>query len=167
MTGFESKNSRSYSQEDIQQILQLAIARQTDDTDKEFSYIQLLEIAEELQIPPESIKLAERDWLTKQSDVERRKTFDVYRRGKFKKRLGNYTIVNGFFLLIDFIGGYNISWSLYILSFCGLAVALDAWNTFQTKGEEYEVAFQKWNRKYQMKQSINTVLDKVYKFFQS
>ncbi|HLO84638.1 MAG TPA: 2TM domain-containing protein [Nostocaceae cyanobacterium] len=167
MTAFESNSSRSYSQEDIQQILQLAIARQTDDTNKEFSYSQLLEIAEELQIPPESIKLAEKDWIAKQTEVEKRKAFDIYRQGKFKKRLGNYGIINAFLLLIDFIGGANVSWSLYILSFCGLAITLDVWNTFQTKGEDYEVAFQKWNRKHQMKQSFNSVLNKVFKFLQS
>ncbi|MEO0971329.1 MAG: hypothetical protein AAFX80_24200 [Cyanobacteria bacterium J06639_18] len=45
MTEFESKQAHSYSQEDVQQILHLAISRQVDDDDKEFSYQQLLEIA--------------------------------------------------------------------------------------------------------------------------
>lgn len=50
----ESKITRSYHQEDIQQILQIAIARQADDT--EFSHEQLLEIAAELEISSECLK---------------------------------------------------------------------------------------------------------------
>lgn len=166
MTTFDSNGSRSYSQEDVQQILQLAIARQTDDNNQEFSYSQLLEIAAELQIPPESIKVAERDWILKQSDAERRKAFDLYRQGKFKKRLGNYGIINSFLLLMDLVAGGGLSWSLYILILCGLSVSLDIWNTFQIKGEEYEIAFQKWNRKHQIKQTVNSVVNKLLRFLQ-
>ncbi|MBD2294645.1 2TM domain-containing protein [Anabaena sphaerica FACHB-251] len=167
MTVFESNSLRSYSQEEVQQILQLAIARQTDDRDQEFSYQQIIEIAGELQISPEAVKQAEFDWIAQQSEVQQRKAFDLYRQGKFKKRLGNYAIVNSFFILVDLVGGASLSWSLYILLFCGLAIVLDIWNTFQSKGEEYEAAFQKWNRKHQIKQTINTVLNKWFKAFQT
>lgn len=167
MTVFESNNPRSYSQEQVQQILQLAIARQTDDRDQEFSYQQIIEIAAELQISPEAVKQAECDWIAQQSEVQQRKAFDLYRQGKFKKRLGNYAIVNSFFLLANLLGGAGLSWSLYILLFCGLAIVLDIWNTFQNKGEEYEAAFQKWNRKHQIKQTINTVLNKWFNAFKT
>ncbi|MBC1237972.1 2TM domain-containing protein [Nostoc sp. 2RC] len=167
MTAFEPQSIRSYNQEDVQQILQLAIARQADDKDKEFSYEQILEIAAELEISPDSLKLAERDWLLQQSQSQQRKAFDAYRKRRFQKRLGNYAIFNGFLILIDFITGGGISWSLYILLFCGLPVGLDVWNTFQIKGEEYEIAFQKWNRKHQIKKTISTVLNKWFKGFQT
>lgn len=165
MTAFESNSLRSYSQEEVQQILQLAIARQTDDGDQEFSYQQIIEIAAELQISPEAVKQAECDWILQKSDVQQRKAFDLYRQGKFKKRLGNYAIINSFLILINLLGGTGLTWSLYILLFCGLAIVLDIWNTFQSKGEEYENAFQKWNRKHQIKQTINTVLNKWFKAF--
>ncbi|AFZ24667.1 hypothetical protein Cylst_2450 [Cylindrospermum stagnale PCC 7417] len=166
MTAFEPKSLRSYSQEDVQKILQFAIARQADDQNKEFSYEQILEIAAELEISPDSLNLAERDWLAQRSEGQQRQAFDVYRQGRFKKRLGNYAIVNGFFMVVDLIGGGGISWALYILLFCGFALGLDIWNTFQTKGEEYEMAFQKWNRKHQIKQTINTVINKWFKALQ-
>ena len=166
MTTFEPNSLNSYSQEDVQKILQLAIVRQADDQDKEFSYEQLLEIATELEILPDSLKLAERDWRSQKSEIQQRQTFDAFRLARFKKRLGNYAIANGFLMLIDFIGGSNLSWSLYILLFWGLAVGLDVWNTFQTKGEEYEMAFQKWHRKHQIKKTINTVVNKWFKALQ-
>ena len=90
--------------------------------------------------------------------------FNLYRQSKFKKRLGNYAIINIFFLAMDAISG-GISWSLYILLACGLAISLDIWNTFQTKGEDYEIAFQRWNRNHQIKQTINTVLNRWFKVF--
>jgi hypothetical protein len=72
--------------------------------------------------------------------------------------------MNIFFLAINSISG-GISWSLYILVGCGLAISLDIWNTFQTKGEDYEIAFQRWNRNHQIKQTINTVLSRWLKVF--
>ncbi|MGF2036588.1 MAG: 2TM domain-containing protein [Nostoc sp. CmiVER01] len=167
MTTFEPKSLRFYSQDDVQQILQLAIARQADDKDTEFSYEQILEIAAELEILPESLKLAERDWVIQQGQVQRRKAFDAYRIRRFQKRLGNYAIFNGFFILLNLITGGGISWSLYILLFCGLPVGLDVWNTFQMKDEEYEMAFQKWNRKHEIKKTISTVLNKWFKALQA
>ena len=155
MSASEPQNIRSYSQDDVQKILQMAIARQSDNADREFSYQQLL-------------KLAENDWLAQQSEVQQRKAFDIYRRSKFKKRFGNYAIMNTFLVLVDLIGGGGLGWSLYILLFSGLAIGLDIWNTFQTQGEDYEIAFQKWNRKHQIKQTINTVVNSlVSKWFKA
>ena len=164
MTEFNSHTLRSYTQEDVQQILQLAISRQVNENNQEFSYQQILEIAKELQISPDNLQQAERDWLVKQSEVEQRQAFNLYRRSKFKKRLGNYAIINIFFLAMDSLSG-GISWSVYILVASALGISLDIWNTFQTKGEDYEIAFQRWNRNHQIKQTINTVLNKWFKVF--
>ncbi|MDB9374184.1 2TM domain-containing protein [Nodularia sphaerocarpa] len=166
MTAFEPQSLRSYSQEDVQRILQLAIARQADDQDKEFSYQQLLEIAKELDISPDSLNLAEIDWRSQHSEMQQREAFNSYRLGRFKKRVGNYAIINSFLMLLDIVGGGGLAWSLYFLLFCGLTLGLDIWNTFQTKGEEYEIAFQKWYRKHQIKQTINTVVTKWFKALQ-
>ncbi|MFM6609626.1 MAG: 2TM domain-containing protein [Dolichospermum sp.] len=73
-------------------------------------------------------------------------------------------MINIFFLAMDSLSG-GISWSLYILVASALAISLDIWNTFQTKGEDYEIAFQRWNRNHQIKQTINTVLNRWFKVF--
>jgi len=162
MAASESKVTRFYNQEDVQQILHLAIARQADDKEKEFSYEQLLEIAAELEIPPESLNLAERDWLDKQGEMQQREAFNIYRQKRLKKRFGKYAIVNSVLMLVNFVASGGLSWSLYILLFWGLGVALDAWSTSQTNSEEYEIAFQKWHRNHQIKQTFNTVLNKFF-----
>lgn len=162
MANSGDKISRCYSQEDVQQILQLAIARQADD-EKEFSHEVLLEIAEELDISLETLKLAEEDWVAKQGEIQHRQAFDVHRQRRFKKRAGNFAIVNTFLLSIDLLTGGGINWALYILLFWGMFVGLDGWNTFQTKGEDYEAAFQRWHRKHQLKRSFNNLLNRFLK----
>lgn len=164
MTASENKITRSYHQEDIQQILQIAIARQA--YEGEFSREQLLEIAAELEISPECLQVAEREWLAQQADLQKRQDFNVYRRGQLQKRFGNYAIVNSFLVLLNLVNAGELSWSLYILLFWGLGLGLNTWNTYQSKGEEYERAFQKWHRQHQLKQSLNTALNKWLKAWQ-
>lgn len=165
MTGSTAKIARSYNQEDIQQILQIAIARQSDDT--EFSHAQLLEIAQELEITPECLQIAQTEWLSRQSAIRQRQDFDLYRRSKLQKRFGNYAIANSFFVLLNLVNAGELSWSLYIVLFWGLGIGLNAWNTYQSKGEDYEKAFQKWYRQNQLKQSVNTVVDNINKWLKA
>jgi hypothetical protein len=154
MTVFETQITRSYHQEDIQQILNLAIARQANGG--EFSREQLVEIATELGISTDTLLEAERDWQIQQGEQQKRSEFNLYRRGKLQKRVGKYLIVNSFLVGLNFVSAGELSWSLYILLFWGLGLGLGAWNTYQLQGEEYEQAFRKWYRKHQIAQSIYT-----------
>lgn len=165
MTVYESKITRSYHQEDIQQILQIAIARQAHKG--EFSREQLLEIAAELEISAESLEAAEREWLAQQGELQKRQAFNIHRRRKLQKRFGNYAIVNTFLVLLNLVSAAELSWSLYILLFWGLGLGLNTWNTYLSKGEDYERAFQKWYLKQQVRQSFSTLLNKWLKAWQT
>lgn len=165
MTTSETKIVRSYSQEDIQQILSIAIARQADDS--EFSYQQLLEIAEELEITPESLQQSEIDWRSQNTIVRQKQTFDLYRRNRLKKKVGNYAIANSFLVLLDLLNSGDLSWSLYIMLIWGLKVGLDSWNTYYSNSEEYERAFQKWTGRNQLKQSVNTFVGNINKWLKA
>jgi 2TM domain len=156
-----TKITRSYSQEEIQQILQLAIARQT--YEGEFTHEQLLEIAAELEISPATLQAAEQDWLAQQGELQQRQAFNNYRYGKLKKRFGNFVIFNSFFILLNFIGSGGLTWSLYLLLISGLGLVLTTWNTYQSNGEEYERAFQQWYRQHRLKESINGLFNKLLK----
>lgn len=164
MATSEPKTTRSYHQEDIQQILQIAITRQVHEG--EFSREQLLEIAAELEISPECLQVAESEWLAQQGEVQKRQAFNIYRRGKLQKRLGNYAIVNSCLLLLNLAIAGELTWSLYILLLWGLGLGLNTWNTYQHRGEDYERAFQKWHRQQRLKQSMNTLVDKWFKAWQ-
>jgi DNA-binding transcriptional MerR regulator len=157
----ETNQNRSYTQEDIQQILQIAIAYQVKDGDREFSYQQLAEIAGELEIAPELLQQAESNWLIKQKADQQRQEFDSFRNYQFKKRFAKFASINTVLILLDLISGGGLSWSLYLLVIWGLGISLNAWNTFQLKGEDYEFAFQKWHGQRQLKQSFGKIFNRV------
>ncbi len=160
----DNKITRVYHQEDIQQILQIAISRQAHEG--EFTREQLIEIAAELEITPECLQAAEKEWLLQQTEAQKRQAFNTHRRRKLQKSFGNYAIINSFFLLLNFISAGELSWSLYIALFWGAWLALNAWNTYQTQGEEYERAYRRWYRSRQIKQSVNSLLDRCLKAWQ-
>jgi hypothetical protein len=150
-----------YRQEDAQQILNLAIARQTEAS--ELSRVQLYEIAAELNISPADLEAAEQEWLTHQDELSEKRIFDQYRHGKFRQSLAKYLIVNAALVLLDLFtgGGFRLSWSLYIVLFWGVAVALEAWQTYQLSPEDYENAFRRWRQRRQLKRSVSSFVNRL------
>lgn len=159
MSGSSAPISRSYRQEDIQQILQLAIARQ--DHLEEFSYEQLVEIATELEISPEQLKAAEQEWLAQKGKLKHRKEFDIQRYQTLKKDAGKYIIANSFLALINLVSVGTFSWSIYVVLIWGLLLGLKTWNTYQMTDAEYEQEFQKWYNRNQIKEAAQKTWDKV------
>lgn len=155
MSGLETKLTRSYHQEDIQQILNLAISRHANNG--EFSREQLVEIATELGISTETLQEAEQEWLVHQQQRQRHRDFNLYRQRLLQKQFGRYVITNGFLVSLNLLSAGELSWSLYVLLFWGLGFGLNAWNTYQLQGEEYERAFQKWYRRHQLTTFANSI----------
>lgn len=155
----------SYSQEDIQQILQLAIANLH--TEDELSRQQLWEIAAELDISNAIIQSAERDWLERKAIDHQRHAFDLHRRQKFQQKLTKYAIVNTFFVSVNLIAVGTLTWSIYILLFWGLGVALNGWKAYQSQGEDYEKAFQRWAFQNEVKQTVATVWTRLQQVWQA
>lgn len=151
--------TRLYRQEDIQQILQIAIAHQAHAG--EFTHDQLLEIAAELDIPPETLQAAEQEWLTQQGKLQKRQEFNAYRRQQLQQQVGKFAIVNTFLIVLDAVTTGGLSWSLYVLFFWGLGLGLKAWNLFHTQGEHYERAFQYWYRKTQFRRLADRVWSRL------
>jgi 2TM domain len=163
MNSSEQSLTRSYNQEDVQQILNIALAEYPH-SDTELSYKQLLEIADELRISPDTLKLAETSWLTKQSSTNKFKEFELHRKSKFQGRLGTYLIVNGVLVTFNLFlaGGLAIPWSLWILSMWSIGFGLNTWKFFfQRQGQAYERAFKNWERKHKIHKSITGLIDKL------
>ena len=62
---FLESSIRSYSQEDVREIMNIALVNHAD-TNAELSHPQLLEIAQELNISPDSVELAKDRWIAGQ-----------------------------------------------------------------------------------------------------
>lgn len=154
MSFSKSPAPQSYRQEDIQQILSLAIAQQAHES--EFSQAQLLEIAAEMEISAEALQQAEHQWRQQQGEQQQRQAFDGYRRARLRRRVERYAIVNVGLILLNSLTGFSILWSAYIALVWGLKLSLNAWNVYHTQGEAYEKAFQRWNRRNVMKHWFQT-----------
>jgi len=159
MPGSSAPISRSYRQEDLQQILQLAIARQNHI--EEFSYEQLVEIATELDISTEELKAAEQEWIEQKGKLEYRKEFDIQRYQTLKKDAGKYIIANSFLVVINLVSVGTLSWSIYVVLIWGLLLGLKTWNTYQMTDAEYEQEFQKWYNRNQIKEAAQKTWQKL------
>ncbi len=153
--------SGAYTQEDIQQILHIAIAQQVDTG--EFSREQLLEIAAELGISPQLLQIAEQEWQQQQSLQRQRQDFDTYRRHYLRQSGIKYLIVNSFLVGLNALMGFSTPWSLYVLLFWGLGLSLKTWKVYASRGEDYERAFQQWYRRHQLRHFVNGWVGKIGK----
>lgn len=150
----------AYSQDDIQQILSLAIARQAK-TEDCLSRAQLLEIADELGIDGEEIAEAEQRWFSQKAQQAQRSQFDRHRRQRFRQKATKYVIVNGFLLALDLLAGGGLGLSLYVAVAWGLGLAMAGQQTYGLKGEAYERQFQNWSRRRALKQSVDSLVSRV------
>ena len=149
MDFLKKSSTRSYSQEDVQEIMNIALANHAT-TNAELSHSQLLEIAQELDISPDSIELAKDRWIDRQQAIKQHQQFDLYRKSKLQDRFGKYAIVNACLIPLNFCTGFGVPWSLYILASWGIVRGVAAWRVFfQSQGYGYDRAFQKWE--YQQK----------------
>lgn len=161
----ENSITQTYIQQDAQEILRIAFAKKEEDG--ELTRPQLMEIAVELGISPGELELAEQEWRLLKQDSQDKLIFNAQRRQKLRQDVMKYAIVGAFLILLNLVTTHGISFALSILLVWGLFLALSAWRTYQTEGEEYEKAFSRWKLKKQLGQSFNTLAEKVMKGWQS
>ncbi len=149
-----------YSQDDVQQILRLAITRQTHEQD-DLSRAQLMEIADEMGFTPQELDEAEQAWLLRKDQLGLEAQFDQYRQQRFKQSGTKYLIVNGFLVVLDLMAGGGLGFSLYVIVGWGMGLTMQGRRTYGLKGEEYDRHFQKWRRKRALKQSVNGIVNRI------
>lgn len=81
MNSANQSPTHSYRQEDVREILDIAVAKHSH-IGTELSYDQLLEIAQELSITPDLIEFAQSQWLDRQKVIQKNRAFQAYRRSK-------------------------------------------------------------------------------------
>ncbi len=155
----------SYTQEEIQKIIEIALTRQIDQGD--LTREQLWEIGRELGIDLQSLQQAEAEWLNQKAIFSQRQEFTNYRRRCLKEKGIRFAIVNTFVIILDLVATHHLSWSLYLLLIWGLGLSLETWKTFQTNTEEYEQAFQRWRVQQELKNSFQTMWDNLKQAWQN
>lgn len=143
----------SYTQEQVQQILNVAIAQQT--YEGEFSREQLFEIADELGITSQALTIAEQSWLKHQADAKERMTFNLHRQGQLRRKAERFGFTSGALVLLNALTGFTWLWCFYLIGLLALKLGFDAWTVFYQDEEGYEQAFRKWSRKRHLSAFVN------------
>jgi hypothetical protein len=149
--------SAVYQAEDAQAILQIAIARHTEEG--ELTRTQLFEIAEELGISEITLLEAEQQWSLQRQERVELSEFDQCQRQKFQSHLVRFAIINTALFVLNWMAAGTLSWALYIFLFWGAALGLQAWQTYWPNTQQYRHRFEKWRRREQIKRSFNRFVD--------
>lgn len=171
-----SSHPQTYSQDEVQEILHLAIATQAKAG--ELSRDQLFEIADELGLAPQDIQDAELEWQGRQRIDQEKRAFIRWRRVQFHQHSVKYLIVNGFLMVFDFltygdeeiglkildshVHSHALSFSLFIALVWGLFWVLDGWQSTQTEGRTFERKFKKWQRRQWITKSVRNVFSRFF-----
>jgi hypothetical protein len=131
----------TFQKEDVQQILQRAMAHQQEG---EFSEQQLQEMASELGISHKALQVAQQEWQQEREALKQRQVFDTYRKRKFLAHLIPYLAVNTFLILLNLVTSPKHFWAVYPLLGWGLGLGLHASSTYLLKGEKYEEGLEQW-----------------------
>jgi hypothetical protein len=159
----------SYTDEQVQQILKLALTRRSNQGDR-LTRQQVNEIAADLGVSQADFLAAEQEWLATQVVDRERAEFDQYKKRHFRDHAIKFGMVNLFLLGLDLLTSGGLDWSLIVLLSWGLGLALDAWSTYQTDSTIYEKHFLKWQRKRhrdrftdEIKTRVSTVVQDLLK----
>lgn len=150
-----------YASEDAQQILQIAIAKETESGD--LTRIQLAEIASELNIAPETLWSAEREWIALQSESAQQQLFNQQRRQDFQGHLVRYGIVVGFLGLLSLSFGWVAPFATFVGLGWGIPLTLHGTRAYSSSGYRYQKDFEKWSRRRKVKQSVRSLFNRFLK----
>jgi len=144
------------SDEDVEEILRLAIRKSGGDMDGLRSRLEMS--AAELGIGPAELKIAEEEYRRQKQGIyeaeasrELEKTeWKEWRRTRwhdFFQHLGIYVAVNTLLAFIDYRGGERLTWVFWPIVGWGIAVAIQLVSLLASRSAEETEEFRKWQKK--------------------
>jgi hypothetical protein len=101
----------TYNSEEMQQILEVAFRRKQQG---EYTREQIIEIASELGVSPESLQAAEKEWLTKNIEVKQEQMSNSQQRKGFQSHL----------FILNLLASPGYFWAIYPILGWGLGLLL-------------------------------------------
>ncbi len=130
---WDSKSMTTFRSEDVQQILQRAMA---DQQQENFSQQQLQEMAAELGISFVSLQTAQQAWQEEKEIIKRRQASKSYRLQKIKPHLISYLVVNIFLIVLNLITSPKYFWAIYPLLGWGLGLGIHISSVYLQKAQK-------------------------------
>jgi len=143
----------TYSDQEVQEILQRALAQRTQGGDR-LSRDQVRAIAAELGVSETEYNQAEREWQAQRQTQHLATQFAAHKRHRFRDGLTRFAIVNVFLMALNLWTQHRLSWSMYPFLVWGLGIALDAWVTFNPQNPTYQKQFADWKEQYERERAI-------------
>ncbi len=142
--------------EDVEEILRLAIRRTGGDTDVLRHRLEMS--AAELGIGVDELRSAEEEYrlqkqgiyaaeAAKQLEASEWKEWRRIRWHDFLQHLGIYFVVNAFLVFLDTRGGSSFGWSIWPIAGWGIAIAIQAVSLIAARNQEGMDDFRKWQKK--------------------
>lgn len=111
----------TYNSEEMQQILEVAFRRKQQG---EYTREQIIEIASELGVSPESLQAAEKEWLTKNIEVKQEQISNSQQRKGFQSHLFIFIAINAFLVILNLLVSPGYFWAIYPILGWGLGLLL-------------------------------------------
>ncbi|BAY83287.1 hypothetical protein NIES267_27740 [Calothrix parasitica NIES-267] len=133
----------TYSSDDVQKILQLAMKRKEEES---FSGKQLSDMAAELGISSELLKTAEQEWLIQaKASKEQQARRKIMRRG-FKAHLISFVAVNVFLVILNLSTTPSDFWAIYPISGWGLGLFMHHLKVARVEENPQDIALSEGQR---------------------
>jgi hypothetical protein len=119
----------SYSSDDVQNILKLAMQRSEED---KFSQQQLQEMAAELGIDSNALKIAQQEWMSQRQRDDRHQEIAKRRKRAFMAHLIPYLAVNTFLVVLNLVTTPGTFWAIYPIIGWGLGLFFHGWAAYRS-----------------------------------
>ncbi|MFM7471557.1 MAG: 2TM domain-containing protein [Nodosilinea sp.] len=149
-----------YETIDVQQILRIAIAQQTDSG--QLSRHQLLEVAEELGISAATLVAAEQEWELQKHDLADRSAFDRQRQQRFHHGLMQFLIFGGFLIGLNLLTGSYLTWLIYLIfGSWALKLTWEGWCIYRPNEYSYNRDFRRWQWRRRLDRSFRGAMQRL------
>ena len=141
----DDARDRLTTDEDVDEILKLAVRRQGDSDESLRERLTLA--ASELGIPEGDLQRAEEEYLQQKIDRDEFAEFKRKQKREFREHLFSYVIVNAVLVGINVIQDGTIGWAIWPILGWGIGIASHAWATLNSDSESFQDEFEKFRSK--------------------
>ncbi len=145
MEPMAEETERLASDEDVDEILKLALRRQ-DGSDQDLRG-RLAVAAQELGISDEDLETAENEYLSNKADTREFLEYKRRRRRELREHVFSYVIVNAMLVAVNWISSGKLTWAVWPILGWGVGLAFHAWATLNSDSESFQDEFEQFRRK--------------------